>query len=199
MVTEHPSNPLADMREINAGFSCLGVRDGYYSQTEREGFVLLSLRWIFSALRGFVSALLWAVSVWKHSVEFHYLLCSREQDAKIKGEYQEMTGGSSEPKNVRKQRVIRRIQEYKKFRSNCQRLREFIKEKHQLRQNILASHKVRILSVGGRSKSEQALLRRGGVVKNDRLMGRLCVSSPNLSQDLSLEEAIHLWRLKRDR
>ena len=110
-----------------------------------------------------------------------------------------MTGGSSEPKNVRKQRVIRRIQEYKKFRSNCQRLREFIKEKHQLRQNVLASHKVRILSVGGRSKSEQALLRRGGVVKNDRLMGRLCVSSPNLSQDLSLEEAIHLWRLKRDR
>ena len=122
---------------------------------------------------------------------------SREQDAKIKGEYQEMTGGSSEPKNVRKQRVIRRIQEYKKFRSNCQRLREFIKEKHQLRRNVLASHKVRILSV--RSKSEQALLRRGGVVKNDRLMGRLCVSSPNLSQDLSLEEAIHLWRLKRDR
>lgn len=122
---------------------------------------------------------------------------SREQDAKIKGEYQEMTGQGAEHKNVRKQRVIRRIQEYKKFRSNCQRLREFIKEKHQLRQNVLVSHKVKILSVGGRSKSEEALLRRG--VKNDRLMGRLCVSSPNLSRDLSLEEAIYLWRLKRDR
>ena len=108
-----------------------------------------------------------------------------------------MTGQGAEHKNVRKQRVIRRIQEYKKFRSNCQRLREFIKEKHQLRQNVLVSHKVKILSVGGRSKSEEALLWRG--VKNDRLMGRLCVSSPNLSRDLSLEEAIYLWRLKRDR
>ena len=108
-----------------------------------------------------------------------------------------MTGQGAEHKNVRKQRVIRRIQEYKKFRSNCQRLREFIKEKHQLRQNVLVSHKVKTLSVGGRSKSEEALLRRG--VKNDRLMGRLCVSSPNLSRDLSLEEAIYLWRLKRDR
>ena len=112
-----------------------------------------------------------------------------------------MTGGqgsAAESKNVRKQRVIRRIQEYKKFRSNCQRLREFIKEKHQLRQNVLVSHNVKMLSVGGRSKSEEALLRRG-VVKNDTLMARLCVSSPNLSRDLSLEEAIYLWRLKRDR
>ena len=48
MVTEHPSNPLPDLREINAGYSCLRVRDGYYGATEREGFVLLSLRWIFS-------------------------------------------------------------------------------------------------------------------------------------------------------
>ena len=189
------------MREINAGYSCLGVRDGYYRATERKGGICFTQPKmdIFRSPRVCECTALSISQCLKTFNRISLFVVSREQDAKIKGEYQEMTGGSSEPKNVRKQRVIRRIQEYKKFRSNCQRLREFIKEKHQLRLNVLASHKVRILSVGGRSKSEQALLRRGGVVKNDRLMGRLCVSSPNLSQDLSLEEAIHLWRLKRDR
>ena len=114
----------------------------------------------------------------------------REQDAKIKGEYQEMAG--TEPKNIRKKRVMRRIQEYKKFRGNCQRLRRFIKEKHQLKE----SEEIKILTLVGRSKSEGALLIK---IKNDRQMGRICVSSPNLSQNLTLQESIYLWRLKRDR
>lgn len=98
----------------------------------------------------------------------------------------------TEPKNIRKKRVMRRIQEYKKFRGNCQRLRRFIKEKHQLKE----SEEIKILTLVGRSKSEGALLIK---IKNDRQMGRICVSSPNLSQNLTLQESIYLWRLKRDR
>jgi len=115
-----------------------------------------------------------------------------EQDAKIKGEYQEMTG--NEPKNIRKKRVMRRIQEYKKFRGNCQRLREFITEKHQLNQREINPQETH--ATVRRSKSQDVL---GKTVKNDRQMGRLCVSSPNLSQDLTLQESIYLWRLKRNR
>ena len=118
----------------------------------------------------------------------------REQDAKIKGEYQEMAG--TEPKNIRKKRVMRRIQEYKKFRGNCQRLRKFIKEKHQLKERGLDTGEIKILALVGRSKSEGALLIK---IKNDRQMERICVSSPNLSHNLTLQESIYLWRLKRDR
>ena len=41
----------------------------------------------------------------------------REQDAKIKGEYQEAT--EAEPKDARKAKMLRRIQEYRKFHQNC--------------------------------------------------------------------------------
>ena len=102
----------------------------------------------------------------------------------------------TEPKNIHKKRVMRRIQEYKKFSGNCQRLRKFIKEKHQLKEQGLDSEEINIFALVGRSKSEGALFIK---IKNDRQMGRICVSSPNLSQNLTLQESIYLWRLKRDR
>ena len=125
----------------------------------------------------------------------------REQDAKIKGEYQEMAG-TQEPKNIRKKRVMRRIQEYKKFRGNCQRLQEFIREKHQLNRRGTQETTIYVGSQLRRSLSHEAaplLSRRSKTLKNDRQMGRLCVSSPNLCQDLTLQETIYLWRLKRNR
>ena len=125
----------------------------------------------------------------------------REQDAKIKGEYQEMTG-TQEPKNIRKKRVMRRIEEYKKFRGNCQRLQEFIKEKHQLNRRGTQETAINVGQQLRRSQSHEAApkRRRSKTGWHDRQMGhRLCVSSPNLSQDLSLQETIYLWRLKRNR
>ena len=43
-MTEQPSNTVPDLSEVNAGYSCLEVRDRYYRVTERrEGFVLLKM------------------------------------------------------------------------------------------------------------------------------------------------------------
>ena len=54
----------------------------------------------------------------------------RDNDAKIKGAYQSVSGNT--PKDIRKRKRMRRIEEYTKFKANCQRLKKFIKENQEL-------------------------------------------------------------------
>ena len=60
----------------------------------------------------------------------------RDNDAKIKGAYQSVSGNT--PKDIRKKKRMRRIEEYTKFKANCPRLKKFIKENQELEGKILA-------------------------------------------------------------
>ena len=115
----------------------------------------------------------------------------RDQDAKIKGQYQEV--GGKTPKDVRKKKMLRRIHEYRKFKANCQRLKEFIKTKQELEEHRDFPQKVKI-EFERRSKSYEK-----NNFHNIGFQQRNCFSMPNLNKNLSLRETIQLWRMKKDR
>ena len=53
------------------------------------------------------------------------LLLFREQEAKIKGEYSDLKGKA--PKDIRRLKMLKRIQQYERFVENCERYKEFEK------------------------------------------------------------------------
>ena len=63
--------------------------------------------------------------------------CSREQETILAGEYAEVCGQRSG--DLRKQRRIRRIEEYEKFLTNCQ----IVREKMELEKEIRLKEKVK--------------------------------------------------------
>ena len=120
---------------------------------------------------------------------FHY----RDKDAKIKEKYQDV--GGNEPKDIRKRKMLRRIHEYKKFKENCQRLKQFIREKQEFEKNDYIEPEMKI-ELNRRTNS--FTLNTDRFKTNGHWM-RNCFSMPNLKQNLTLQETILLWRLKRDR
>ena len=51
----------------------------------------------------------------------------REQEAKIKGEYSDLKGKA--PKDIKRFKMLKRIQQYERFVENCERYKEFEKSK----------------------------------------------------------------------
>ena len=116
----------------------------------------------------------------------------RDNDAKIKGEYEDVSGRI--PKDVRKKKRMRRIEEYKKFKANCQRLKKFMSENHALTEN----NRMETKPETNWNKKTRSLNLKDARSKVE-ILHRRCFSMPNLNQNLTLKETILLWGLKKDR
>ena len=118
-----------------------------------------------------------------------FFVCFSDNDAKIKGEYQSVSGS---PKDIRKKKRMRRIEEYKKFKANCQRLKIFIREKQDDDENIEMTS-----PNGNENKKRTKSMEMNNTRIKITIVQRRCFSMPNLNKNLTLQETILLWQMKK--
>jgi coenzyme F420-reducing hydrogenase alpha subunit len=112
----------------------------------------------------------------------------------MKGEYASAVGGKS-PKDKRRRRMLKRINEYEKFADNCERYKEYYTEKKEE-----GNERRHTLAVLGNRLTKETLPRRSKSLEafnkeretwNDRYSVPLL---PDYDYQISLDERILLWQ-----
>ena len=123
------------------------------------------------------------------------LLLFREQEAKIKGEYSDLKGKA--PKDIRRLKMMKRIQQYERFVENCERYKEFEKSKRDkelvVRRNSMVD--------GLNQRSIEKMMKRSKSFPHDReykeskQKDRYSLPElPECDQNFTLDEKILIWQ-----
>ena len=123
------------------------------------------------------------------------LLLFREQEAKIKGEYSDLKGKA--PKDIRRLKMMKRIQQYERFVENCERYKEFEKSK---RDKELVVRRNSMLD-GLNQRSIEKMMKRSKSFPHDReykeakQKDRYSLPElPECDQNFTLDEKILIWQ-----
>ena len=127
----------------------------------------------------------------------------REQEAKIKGEYSDLKGKA--PKDIKKLKMLKRIQQYERFVENCERYKEFEKSKRDkelvIRRNSMVDGMDQrpIEKIVKRSQSLLPFLH-DREYKEAKQKDRYSLPElPECDQNFTLDEKILIWQSCGDR